>query len=138
MVSFGCSAHPLKPFDGRAGQSYTPLHLCIFDYIWDLNSLACNTIPVFLHCSCNFFCSLMPLYIFPSSLLSSFGNFIIIVAVIIICIMIKSSSFVMWSISDSLCKTPFTALMGEFQFSRPPPPAKSHFGPNFLYILLSD
>ena len=44
MVSFGCSAHPLKPFDGRAAQSYTPLHLCIFDYIWDLNSLACINI----------------------------------------------------------------------------------------------
>ena len=29
MVSFACSAHPLKPFDGRAVQSYTPLSLHI-------------------------------------------------------------------------------------------------------------
>ena len=29
MVSFECSAHPLKPFDGRAVQSYTPLSLHI-------------------------------------------------------------------------------------------------------------
>ena len=73
MVSFGCCAHPLRPFDGRAVQSNTPLHLCIFDYIWDLNSLACTT----LHFSYIFYAifvksNLTPFYI--SAISITFGN----------------------------------------------------------------